>query len=218
MAVTYQYPNELEQTVDGDDFELLEDWSQAGARIWGYGYDSTTGNEPIIWRSRYLINVLCQQITTQFLDFRPRGFNPEYEERWILDIPQNGTSVYEGRQVVFVYRGEHVDIETYLGWLNGRPISTTTKSLIHFDKFYNQPEKTKYVNLTQEYVEVTGTISYTLNIFKDGVQVFTRTSTDKPTVAIVETNQCPENTCEVDCGTHVCCYGSDGIAVFSYDK
>ena len=29
---------------------------------------------------------------------------------------------------------------------------------------------------------------------------------------------CPENTCEVDCGDHICCYGSDGKAVISISK
>jgi hypothetical protein len=32
------------------------------------------------------------------------------------------------------------------------------------------------------------------------------------------TNQCPSNTCEVDCGNTICCYNSQGISVFSYDK
>lgn len=31
-------------------------------------------------------------------------------------------------------------------------------------------------------------------------------------------DQCPPNTCSVDCGTYVCCYGSDGISVFNYNK
>ena len=29
---------------------------------------------------------------------------------------------------------------------------------------------------------------------------------------------CPPNTCEVDCGEHICCYGSDGIAVSNFLK
>jgi hypothetical protein len=30
--------------------------------------------------------------------------------------------------------------------------------------------------------------------------------------------QCPPNTCSVDCGSYVCCYGADGISVFNYNK
>lgn len=35
---------------------------------------------------------------------------------------------------------------------------------------------------------------------------------------IEKLNQCPENTCRVDCGTHYCCYNSEGISTFSYLK
>lgn len=42
----------------------------------------------------------------------------------------------------------------------------------------------------------------------------------QPTCPIAELapDQCPPNTCEVDCGSYVCCYGSDGISVFNYNK
>lgn len=53
--------------------------------------------------------------------------------------------------------------------------------------------------------------------FKNGVQVYTETRSTCPEVEVV-INQCPPNTCEVDCGTYVCCYGSDGISVFNYNK
>jgi hypothetical protein len=29
---------------------------------------------------------------------------------------------------------------------------------------------------------------------------------------------CPPNTCQVDCGTHYCCYNSQGISIFNYMK
>ncbi|MGF1542873.1 MAG: hypothetical protein ACFCU5_20925 [Pleurocapsa sp.] len=38
------------------------------------------------------------------------------------------------------------------------------------------------------------------------------------TVSCGLTDTCPENTCQVDCGTHYCCYGSDGIATHSFLK
>ena len=31
-------------------------------------------------------------------------------------------------------------------------------------------------------------------------------------------DECPEGTCKVDCGSVYCCYGSDGIAVSSFEK
>ena len=44
------------------------------------------------------------------------------------------------------------------------------------------------------------------------------TSHNPSLICIGDTDQCPENTCEVDCGTHICCYGSDGVAVHSFVK
>lgn len=39
------------------------------------------------------------------------------------------------------------------------------------------------------------------------------------TVECVEVQEkCPKDTCEVDCGTHICCYDSNGIPVYSFDK
>ncbi len=51
---------------------------------------------------------------------------------------------------------------------------------------------------------------------------FNNTISDTPPAWSVECvevlDECPENTCEVDCHTHTCCYGSDGIAVHSFSK
>ncbi len=59
---------------------------------------------------------------------------------------------------------------------------------------------------------------YELAIFDiNNNAVFLRVSLEKPLVEILP-NQCPDNTCAVDCDTHICCYGSDGIAVDYYIK
>lgn len=49
------------------------------------------------------------------------------------------------------------------------------------------------------------------------VPLFQRISPDSPEVKLGE-QKCPPNTCAVDCGTHVCCYNSQGISVFNYLK
>ena len=47
----------------------------------------------------------------------------------------------------------------------------------------------------------------------------TRGGLPAPEVTITCINKfCPPNTCAVDCGDHICCYGSDGISQFSYLK
>jgi hypothetical protein len=61
---------------------------------------------------------------------------------------------------------------------------------------------------------------YRLDIYKNGQIIATDTGNLPPSVShqCITPNQCPPNTCEVDCGTYVCCYGSDGISVFNYNK
>ena len=57
---------------------------------------------------------------------------------------------------------------------------------------------------------------YKFEVFSNQNIIFTRTDLEQPEVTLI--GVCPPNTCEIDCGTHVCCYGSDGIAVFSFEK
>jgi hypothetical protein len=59
---------------------------------------------------------------------------------------------------------------------------------------------------------------YTFKVFEDGVEIFRRTDPNQPQVILGSLDNCPENTCAVDCGTYVCCYNSQGISVFNYLK
>lgn len=34
----------------------------------------------------------------------------------------------------------------------------------------------------------------------------------------IEIDECPPDTCTVDCNSHYCCYGSDGISIHSFEK
>ncbi len=52
---------------------------------------------------------------------------------------------------------------------------------------------------------------YKFDVLSFGELIFTRTELEQPEVQII--GVCPPNTCEVDCGDKICCYGSDGIAV-----
>jgi hypothetical protein len=57
-----------------------------------------------------------------------------------------------------------------------------------------------------------------LRAYLEGVLVFNQLFDGCPYVEVVDQPVCPPDTCEVDCGTHVCCYGSDGVSVFSFSK
>ncbi|PSB05603.1 hypothetical protein C7B62_24860 [Pleurocapsa sp. CCALA 161] len=56
----------------------------------------------------------------------------------------------------------------------------------------------------------------TFTAYKNGQQVYIQQGSTCPLVQCA--GQCPPNTCSVDCGSYVCCYGSDGISVFNYNK
>lgn len=59
-------------------------------------------------------------------------------------------------------------------------------------------------------------------LIRDGEQqIFIRTEFNQ--IPQISTNcqlvdQCPENTCKVDCGDHYCCYNADGISIYSFYK
>ncbi len=57
---------------------------------------------------------------------------------------------------------------------------------------------------------------YKFEVLSNEEVIFTRIELEQPEVAFV--GVCLPDTCEVDCGTHICCYGSDGITTYSYLK
>ena len=60
---------------------------------------------------------------------------------------------------------------------------------------------------------------YTLKIFnRDNREIFSRTEPDRPIQVFRRQETCPPDTCPVDCGDYICCYGSDGVATYSYLK
>lgn len=60
---------------------------------------------------------------------------------------------------------------------------------------------------------------YNVKILKNNQVVYTSpTYTILPQVSWECLGGCPPGTCQVDCGSVYCCYGSDGIAVSSFSK
>lgn len=87
--------------------------------------------------------------------------------------------------------------------------------IIYPDAVIVRHEKRQFI----DWVRVGGDVTFVVK--NQGEIVFSRTDNEIPQVqtdCIGQDDQCPENTCEVDCHTHICCYGSDGIAVHSFDK
>jgi hypothetical protein len=56
-------------------------------------------------------------------------------------------------------------------------------------------------------------------VFKNGAVVYQRSESTCPTVTYFCGDQCPEGTCQCDCGTEICCYDTTtGKAVKSFKK
>ena len=54
-------------------------------------------------------------------------------------------------------------------------------------------------------------------VTKEDSQVLILSKGVCPEVEMIS-EECPENTCEVECGDTICCYGSDGVSVFNFPK
>ncbi len=94
-------------------------------------------------------------------------------------------------------------------WISGRTPSFDLDFSIQIFRYIN-PEITYWH-------PANGTPLYKFTVYKDGVEIFSRTETSTPRVILIS-EQCPPDTCPVDCGDYVCCYNSEGIAKFSYYK
>ena len=74
-----------------------------------------------------------------------------------------------------------------------------------------------YINpVFQYYLPIGGYSKYEFKIYDGDTVVYQNVETERPVLNIKRL--CPENTCVVDCGDRICCYGSDGIATKFYYK
>ena len=55
-----------------------------------------------------------------------------------------------------------------------------------------------------------------IKVYKNDNLIHENTNNVCPEVEEIQSNICPENTCEVICGDTICCYDSNGIAVESF--
>lgn len=109
---------------------------------------------------------------------------------------------------------------TYKSYASGSDSTPTTRVVYAgtaCSGFYVSPGSLR--NVTYHFVpgqEVT----YVIEIYLNGqvIQVDTGSSLPFASYECGDIEECPPNTCSVDCGTYVCCYGSDGVSVFNYQK
>jgi hypothetical protein len=61
--------------------------------------------------------------------------------------------------------------------------------------------------------------NWVINIYKNGIVIESNEGgLQQPVVShqCITPNQCPPGTCDVICANTICCYGADGVSVFSY--
>lgn len=79
------------------------------------------------------------------------------------------------------------------------------------EKFYRYTDP-----VIKEWQPRNGDYLYTFEIYLNNQMIFSRTETNNP--ENIKVLKCPSDTCVVDCGDKICCYGSDGIASTFFDK
>lgn len=113
--------------------------------------------------------------------------------------------------------GWRIRAKTYLGITGNVPAEQILYAGTGCSGFYVVPGSLRNV----EYVFQPGyEVKYVVEIYRGGGVILADVGDGLPFVSYEcgELEECPPDTCSVDCGTYVCCYGSDGISVFNFQK
>ena len=227
IEVRYTYPNEQQESVNGDSYDIVF-----------VGSINTT-----LWQATG--SVAVKSDFTDGNGDKLQGFiskPTENNSQSIIEIPVTRLSFTDGyiwtlEDSTFLYSVNSLGLEnaTYgyadNWWLREdyqpcREFNTNFLTQLEHWRFarfpFGSPDFStqifRYINPVITYWHpANGTPLYKFTIYKDGEEIFSRTEAATPTVILVS-EQCPPNTCPVDCGDHVCCYNSEGIATFCYLK
>lgn len=134
---------------------------------------------------------------------------------WQLEVLEDGTSIFLGRN-----------------WLgNGLEIPGFNQARISFQQRQSEPKIFDFTKNVNTGVKISSfnnltSIDYFLEeINADNNEIISSQLIDSTSDTnslldfdIICIKKCSDNTCSVDCGDKVCCYGSDGIAVDYYLK
>jgi hypothetical protein len=225
VAVKYKYKNESEVMIDkADDFEIKDigkaytRWQAVGAY---YDVEEAVQKQFISGQRLSPTDSISEQIS-----YDSSG-NAEVNSTWHLGEPGSGITLKINR---VKSPGVQTKVFTTLeemqkGRVIGRPLSYGLYPPVMSHWYYPRNQYGQYDFSTRIYVGLNPVLyfwwgssaetQYRLNIFKGNNQVFTRTELYRPEYVQV-IGGCPQGTCPVLCGDKACCYGSDGIAVSSY--
>ncbi|MDJ0593447.1 MAG: hypothetical protein QNJ72_26255 [Pleurocapsa sp. MO_226.B13] len=208
MAYRYRYPGEEWITISGDNY-TLEDvpgeptetykvtceftYLRGGTgRTFGYSCNNIARGES----DRDLVGQIIGYEMLPLAFNQPVRFN-------FRSVDANGDDVY-------------TTVDFYILTANG--IGTGQQVLHHYGTCAFDYGGKDFRNF--EYVATNNFVPTTRCLFRvySGVQiVYQETRNVCPEVEDIEQEECPPGTCKVICGNVACCYGSDGIAVSSFN-
>ena len=223
MPVVYRYKNESRKTIEaGRSFEVVSELVNISQ------WQLTAKADSILDGITYLVIAIPLFDSNSII---PIEQIPNYVDSFYYP---NTFTADPGNRWQFRNNGQIYQFYTYGQWENsvhfnpteGRAISTRATGILYEwreEYIYRFTGRKIYVFPDSPYdyfwYPANGTQLWILKIFdRDGIQIFSRTDIEKPIELYYVQPTCPNNTCAVDCGDQVCCYGIDGIAIDYYLK
>lgn len=261
--ITYKYPNENEQTLQGDSYTItnhadpsrITHWYATGETsnsssnenyafatwpiefgsnnnpsggieekeiyiddgnglIWHHAnqWVLNVNNIPIVWSEYHLLETSYTEVS----NFHQQVFG-NYQN----------IGIFRFREFAYWYlfyqhfRGNYIDgtIETRL--LRGRTDDVERSGLLHWKiPDIREPNNREYYWTSPSNItwHPANGLMFTLKIIQNNREIFSRTESFYPYVKITQQRSCDSGTCPVECNGHICCYGSDGIAIETFLK
>lgn len=212
--IIWQFPGNVQKTYDeGDDYQVFINVKSTCSRI-GYYYR------------------FCSDL------IGTNGDPPYNYQKWQLEPCQAGGLLTAVKRVPLLTAANFIPV---YGPANSHASDKIWSYKISYEA-YNSASGTssfiKTVNATNDHTGdafVPGTLrsirleprtdinpsclTYDLEIYKNGAVVQTDLGSANPTISYqCLFDQCPPDTCEVECGDTICCYNNQGISTFNYPK
>jgi hypothetical protein len=214
-AITWQFPGQTQKSsAAGDDYRVYYGVSPSASRVsvnivWNASLFRSDGlSSPC-----YNVNSYLEPNRRSVLINRVRELPLNPVDLFVQEPTyiSNGTPVY----VPGYFKGWKLDVKTYSTFTGSTPNITTVYQGVDDPDCYIVPGSLRNV----AYIPLPSNgLKFVIDIYKNGAVIATDSGDATPVVTYKCGVTCPPNTCEVDCGTYVCCYGSDGISVFNYNK
>ena len=196
--------------------QVYESWIENGV-----GYEGSSDWAKLLKVSECLSDNSIQYYFTRALSAQVTHTFRKFASVWNLKIWEDGdlffTSPY--RSGIGENNWESAggrDVVVYRPKTSGLATRNYTKALkntgVKIKQEFNESSRIRKIYI-EEYYPSNPTVpvsSYQIETLYGGLPM--------PEISLTCIGICPPNTCEVDCGNHICCYGSDGIAVSSFLK